>query len=362
MKIGIVTPFDSRNFGNRLQNYALQQVLRQYADEVVTIKNKPALENPLDRLRRSTPLAESVGLNSLLGEKRKAAMLRFNREYLNISRNRYWYNREYAALKKEDICDWYCAGSDQIWNPALSREGGFNYLMFAPAERTFSYAASFGVAEIPEEKQDAVRAGLRHIRNLSLREDAGRNIVKDLTGSTDVPVLPDPTLLLPRGEWDKVRKPTAKPLPQAYLLTCFLGTLSPRRRSAIAEAAKQQAWEVVDLMDPASPYYAVGPGEFLHLIANAALVCTDSFHASVFSFLYQRPLAIFDREGEGHNMGSRLDTLVKTYRLEACRAKEDRLPAIPQKADYSPGYAQLQRERLRAKAFLDSVFSAEERP
>ena len=41
MKVGIVTVFDNNNQGNRLQNYALQQVLLRYADEVVTMKNKP---------------------------------------------------------------------------------------------------------------------------------------------------------------------------------------------------------------------------------------------------------------------------------------------------------------------------------
>ena len=41
MKIGIVTLFDSTNFGNKLQNYALQEILKQYAEDVVTIKNKP---------------------------------------------------------------------------------------------------------------------------------------------------------------------------------------------------------------------------------------------------------------------------------------------------------------------------------
>lgn len=361
MRIGIVTPFDSRNFGNRLQNYALQQILLQYADEVITIKNKPWLPSLAQRLRRGSPLAESVWVNRLLGEGRKAKLLEFNREHLNITRNRYWYNCPCPTLKGQDCCDWYCVGSDQIWNPELLREGGFNFLTFAPREKTFSYAASFGIAEIPEEKKGSVAAGLRHIRHLSLREKAGKRIVEELTGRQDAVLLPDPTLLLRREEWETIMKRPSQPLPESYLLTCFLGELSPQRSAEIQRRAAQWGLEVISPMNPASPYYEIGPGEFMFLLSKASFVCTDSFHASVFSFLFQRPLAIFPREGEGSTMESRLDTLVKTYHLEHCRVAENALPPVLCPADYSLGFHQLENEQLRAKAFLDGIFAREER-
>ena len=40
MKVGIVSQFNYDNIGNKLQNYALQQQLLKFADEVITIKNK----------------------------------------------------------------------------------------------------------------------------------------------------------------------------------------------------------------------------------------------------------------------------------------------------------------------------------
>lgn len=356
MKIGIVTPFDSRNFGNRLQNYALQQVLGEYADQVVTIKNKPAPPEGGKRLCRSSPLAESVMVNALLGEKRKAAILRFNRDHLEITGKTYWCDHPCTHLRRQDVCDWYCAGSDQIWNPNLHRDGGFNYLTFAPQMRTFSYAASFGVAGIPEEKADAVRKGLNHIRFLSLREEAGKDLAQTLTGRKDIRVLPDPVLLLTKEQWAAVEKPPKKPLPEGYMLTYFLGAVSPGRRKALSLAAEKENLEILDLMDPASPFYAIGPGEFLYLISRAKLVCTDSFHGSVFSFLYGCPLLLFSREGEGSEMESRMDTLVKTYHLEACQVKENCLRVIPKAADYRMGYDALERERRRAREFLEEIF------
>lgn len=359
MKIGIVTPFDNRNLGNRLQNYALQQVLRNYADTVITIRNKPALPSLMDRLRRSSPLAESVWVNRLLGEKRKARLLQFNRAYLLMSRKCYWYNRPLTSLAPEDRCDWYCAGSDQVWNPDLGRSGMFSYLGFAPQEQTFSYAASFGLEQIPPEYWRAVEWGLRYIRHLSLREAAGKKIVSDITGRTDAEILPDPTLLLTPEQWDLVAHQPEAQLPKRYLLAYFLGRVSSSRREMLLRLAEEQNLTLIDLMDPNSPFYAAGPGEFLYLIRHAALVCTDSFHGSVFSFLYQRPLLIFDREGEGETMGSRLDTLTETYGLQDCRVRDGCLPPIQVTADYSLGYARLQEERTRARNYLDRILQPE---
>ncbi len=76
MRVGIVSIFDSTNFGNRLQNYALQQVLLRYADEVVTIKNKPS-DGKKTKFYKKLPIAESLLMSRLMGRERRTAMLRF---------------------------------------------------------------------------------------------------------------------------------------------------------------------------------------------------------------------------------------------------------------------------------------------
>ena len=39
MKVGIITINDNNNYGNRLQNYAVQKILEEKGIEVQTIKN-----------------------------------------------------------------------------------------------------------------------------------------------------------------------------------------------------------------------------------------------------------------------------------------------------------------------------------
>lgn len=360
MKVGIVSIFDNNNYGNRLQNYALQRAMANYADQTVTFKNKPFFSGK-SRLARMLPLAESVTLNRILGMERRAQMVRFTRRYIPTSRGCYWYDQEHTRLKGADCCDLYCAGSDQVWSPACGRWGMFSYLGFAQPERTFSYAASFGIDRIPPEHQEAVRRGLQHIRHISVREDAGRRIVEELTGRTDVQVLVDPTMLLSAEEWDEIAVPPRAAVPQRYVLTYFLGEVSERRREAVREKARTMGCEIIELMDPDSPFHNIAPDEFVYLIRGAALVCTDSFHASVFSFLYQRPLAIFDRKGSGSNMGSRLETLAVKFSLTHCLAVGDEMPVVPEQADYAAGHAALEAERQKADAFLRQVFQEAER-
>ena len=357
MKVGIVTIYDTDNMGNRLQNYALQQVLLQYADQVVTLRNKPASGSKLSDWKRMSRLAEIPMLARLQKNLRKAKILQFNHRYIRLTRKCYWYNRGTSSLLPEDSCDLYCAGSDQIWNPDLERSDLFSFMGFAPAEQTFSYAASFGISQIPEGHAEAVRAGLDHVAHISVREASGRDIVRDLTGRTDAQVLIDPTMLLTAQAWEPILQRPDAALPGEYVLMYFLGGVSEERRAAIQAAADALGCPVLDIMDPGSPYYHIGPAEFLYLIRNARMMCTDSFHGSVFSFLWQRSLAIFPRDGG--SMGSRIKTFADTFCLEDHTVQNEQVPQeLLQPADYSRGYAILEEERKRSHAFIGNVFSS----
>ena len=355
MKVGIVTVFDNNNQGNRLQNYALQQVLLRYADEVVTMKNKP-WHSKKSRIARMLPLAESAFFNRVLGMERRARIVEFTNRYMKLSRGCYWYDKAGQSPKKADRCDLYCAGSDQVWNPAMGRWGSFEYLGFAPSERTFSYAASFGIDKIAQEHRAAVTKGLKHIRHISVREDAGKQIVEDLTGRTDAKVVVDPTMLLTAREWDQIIAKPKGEIPTDYVLTYFLGRVSPERKAAVEQRAAELGCSLIHVMDPKSPFHTVGPDEFVWLIKNAKYICTDSFHGSVFSFLYGRPFAVFARESKGPDMGSRLKTFMAKFSLEDCAAKGNVLPEFCGCPDYAVGYAALEAERAKSKAFLDEVF------
>ena len=125
MKLGIVSIYDNGNFGNRLQNYAMQQALKKYGDDVVTIKNKRYNVGKRSILR-FLPIFDWIFFNRLCGRYKRARLLEFNKKYITLNKKCYWFDKDYAALDKNDNCDFYCVGSDQVWNPNFGRAGMFN--------------------------------------------------------------------------------------------------------------------------------------------------------------------------------------------------------------------------------------------
>lgn len=360
MRIGIVSQYGYHNYGNRLQNYALQCIL-QKKGATLSIKNKAQSHSLINWIKEYTIFSTSFLLHKLFRKLKRLEFIIFDNEYVNSSCKVYSVAKAYMKLCDKDSCELYCVGSDQVWKPTSPCCGPIHFLGFAERDRTFSYAASFGIDHIPEECVEDVRKGLEHIKFISVREDAGKRIVEELTGRTDVYVHVDPTMLLTAEEWDKVSKKPKQRIPEKYILTYFLGDVSEARRAAIENKAKELGCELVELMDKNGPYYNNGPSEFLYLIKHAAMVCTDSFHGSVFSFLYERPFVIFDRAGSGENMSSRLETLCSKFGLGYCMVRGDEIPELPMTPDYSEGFAVLETERNRSKDYFDMVFEEAER-
>ena len=87
----------------------------------------------------------------------------------------------------------------------------------------------------------------------------------------------------------------------------------------IEELAASRGIAIIDVMDKS---LKIGPSEFVWLISHSDLVCTDSFHASVFALLHHKPLAIFERVSTDADMSSRFDTLCSNFGLVGHRSSE----------------------------------------
>ena len=75
-----------------------------------------------------------------------------------------------------------------MWGPNIDHHQEARFLTFAPKEKRISYAASFGVSEIPKEKQKAFAEWLRDMAFISVREQRGAEIVKERGRSHDASV------------------------------------------------------------------------------------------------------------------------------------------------------------------------------
>lgn len=353
------------NYGNVLQNYALQQVLLRYADQVDTIWTQSDTFLPdiwwkwtwkmyIKYLINWKNFRTKITNGDIGREMVRQAKIRdFSDRY--ISYHRVALEALSDQIKQYDYC---VVGSDQVWNPHFGNYHQF-FLGFAPEEKRLSYAASISTMDISAEEHDFFVQGLKGMKALSVREQAGANLIEQLTGRK-AEVHLDPTLLLTADEWRSVsRRPTWYHGGE-YLLTYFLG----RRPAQIDAIAEELGLTVVNLLDEeVYEHYVTGVDEFLWAIDHASLVYTDSFHGSVFSILFQTPFVVCDRVGTGkgdasEKMGSRLDTLLGYFGFEDRRTnqfKDYRIENPLQPPAWERCEPVLAKERSRSAEYLRRV-------
>lgn len=320
-KVGIVTIVDNTNYGNRLQNYAVYYVLRkEFHCSALTLTSceEKAFYNGEYVAWLKNQIVKKICVFPTLAEKRFGHSVT---RWANFQRWSKWIPTKYFYAQKSlpkslnRQFDFFMVGSDQVWNYHFSSHKFDDYfLKFAEEQKKNAISGSFGVDSLPEEWKETYRKELAKFNNISVREEAGQKIVKDLLG-IEVPVLIDPTMMLTKDEWLRVSRKPRVDCSKPYVLKYYLGDEAENEKIDIW--AKEKGYEVYELLNKDTPeLYSAGPGEFISLISNAALVCSDSFHCIVFSIIFSRPFLVYARRGKGNNMTSRLDTLLKKFKFE----------------------------------------------
>lgn len=312
-KAAIVTIYGEFNYGNRLQNFAVARVLESMgysADTLAVLKRRSMKRCLVDTCKN----ALSVVLPKLVLKRhphivRERSFKRFTRKHIptrRLSKIEGDQSREY---------DMFFVGSDQVFNPCF---GGYEnifdlmLLTFVQSEKKRCISPSFGVSELPDEWKEPFRRALSDFPRLNAREADGARVMKELTGR-DALVTIDPTLMLDAEEWLRVAEPI-RSLPKHYVLDYFLGK-APFEDSVYNECEKGRAR--IKLLDKSNPeIYVSGPGEFITLVSQADLVCTDSFHACVFSILFSKPFVVYARNDANKDMISRIDTLLAMFGID----------------------------------------------
>lgn len=326
MKIGIITITDGQNYGNRLQNYALQSTLEKLGVESETIYRKTFRDEQSLKICAKNIIKTFLGrYNPYPYYIRKKKFNEFNKRYIKFSNYSIGFNKAPKDLKRD--YDYFVCGSDQVWNPLIpividDIENGF--AQFADYNQRIAYAASFGIKEIPEEFKSQFKKLLNGMKYISVREESGVNIVKNLIGKEVKHVL-DPTLLLLKEEWLKVSEKPKWFNGKPFILTYFLGKPDTALSKYIMTIAKEKKLEIIDLSIEFlsskeisnKDYFSVSPSEFIWLINSCSLMLTDSFHGSVFSVIFNKPFRVFNRKSveKGNNMGTRIETLFKVFEL-----------------------------------------------
>ncbi len=343
----IVTLNGNSNFGNKLQNYALKQVLHNYFKDVETAKYKESITHIIK---------EKFKYLFFIDAKEKKRIQEFKKFNSCLNYTKKGYSIDNIKSNEFDKYDNIFYGSDQIWKPY---NYGIPYLFGgqgAKRNKNIAYAASFGISTIEKKYKDNFRVTFSNFQTIGVREDAGKIIVDSITKKNNSKVVLDPTMLLTAEDWEKIMIAPQNISVKKYILNYFLGELSQERYKQIEKIAQKYNCDIVNILKKNDNSYISGPREFLFYEKNAFLICTDSYHSSVFAFLFDVPFIVFDREEEGmDNMNSRIDTLLSKFQLENRKYNNKKITDKNLYHDYKMAYKILEKERKESLAFIEKA-------
>jgi len=363
MKIGIITIQDSRNYGNRLQNYAVAKVLEKNGDEVCSYGFERMYTASLKQeIKKFVHIVTRYRLSRNSKEKireigRETNFLLFNRR--NIKGK---YLKSIEDISADDA-DCFFVGSDQVWNPAWFSLPEWKYkkdaffLTFARDNQKLCFSPSFGIDEVPDEWYQWFKENISKFSRLSVREESGAAIIKEMTGQ-DAKVLIDPTMMLTASDWNEIAIPPKKvDCQRQYIFVYFLGELTDDVNSELQEYANKNSYEIYNIRDKENiDLFISGPAEFVYLLGHASMVVTDSFHACAFSLIYGKDFVVYPRKGKTSGMMSRIDTLLDTFMLEGKITEANGRELIG--IDYNRAHKILEEKRTEAYEYIDEALDS----
>ncbi|UEL48758.1 polysaccharide pyruvyl transferase family protein [Terrisporobacter hibernicus] len=368
MRICTLTCHDVYNHGASIQAYALMKYLKNIGHEVEIIDYKPDyLSQHYDIWGISNPKWKKNILTKviyitlkmpgrLISLKRKKAFDKFREKNLIITQKRYTSNEE---LKKDlPQADVYICGSDQIWN-SLHRNGkdpAF-YLDFVPDNKIkVAYAASFATDTIDDKYKPMVKKKVLKLDGVGIREKSGVEIVKGLGIDKAINVV-DPVFLLDKEEWNKIGNETFN---DNYILVYDFDKSSLVEKIA-TEIAREKGLKIYTINED-KPKYAnrhfnlSGPNTFVSLVKNAEFVISNSFHAVVFSVIYNKNIAIVNRT---ENINTRMKDLLDDLKLKNRLVNENyKIEQILKDIDYTESNKILNQKIDFSKQYIDNILSA----
>lgn len=352
-KIGILTFHYADNYGAVLQAYALRKILNSFSGYKAEIINyvpvgyeyKVYLEN---------------NLLDLYVEKRK--------KFESFLSKKCMVDSPMIHTLKGIKYDYYCVGSDQVWNTELSIARNQAYFLGDLEDKAirFSYAASIGM-RFDKIDKNLFRKYVSKFSFVGIREQSYIKIISEICGVKCVHNI-DPTLLLLKEDYDELidscekNEERQRNLPP-YLLYIWYGEESHRSIELVNTIARKYGLIILHnfmskrvlarkmLCKDGGYIFHKGIEEFLWYVKHASFVVTDSYHVGIFSIIFHRPLySYIFKEGERQEDLAKLlkieDRIVKGY----VRPKD-----LNENMNYDLIDAAIERERKNSLKYLQNI-------
>ena len=375
-KIALLTWITYENYGTFLQWYAICSVLKNlgYAVDSIQYFPRETANSQIVPNKKTSFLTYCAKycfqeifhtnvrpLSYEQQRERHAQFECFRNKHFSLTKPCYTSSQLFTL---NDDYDYFVCGSDQIWSPLCFDSHYFLDFVWDDKKK-IAYAPSIGTDDINNPFiREKIASLIRRFEYVSIRENAGKRIINELTGQ-DASVVLDPTLLIDSTEWDTVEDKAYR-VPPKYILCYFLGH-NEKYWEDVQQLSKQEKLPLViipvfkkDFSRSQNVPNNVGPAQFLSLVKNASFVCTDSYHGSIFSLLYKKPFAVFSRfkTKDIRNQNSRIDTFCENFNLNNRRiSKRNSLKEVfSNQIDWNKINITLTELRLKSINYLQSAF------
>lgn len=371
MKIGILSPYCSQNYGTVLQAFALAFKIKQFGKDCEYIKWRlfdPSLIGKL-RFLIKHPLFiilnkwnKKINANDLdysfLDEPEFQSIIQKNEQFVKentpVSTEQYYFD---SITDDLIYYDRYIVGSDQTWSPDALYQYSPYYLPYITKKNKYSYACSMGRFVTEKPFLSFLKKHLIRFKSISCRDRINSIMLTELLNKNVENVL-DPTLLLSKDEW-KPYMTRVQGIPEHYILCYILGEKKSIGAYANALGEKLGLPVYFIMTRPSICQYdnvlkQVGVREFLWLIDNCEHLVTDSFHGTIFAINFHKQVIAFDKHESNMYDNGRIKDILMTYGIDH-RYIEDISPEIPNPINYSSVEEILQDKREQSLEFLKSI-------
>lgn len=367
LKTLTLTYSNSDNFGSVLQAYALQKVIEsfKYENEIIDYIKEEVSEmyQPIkpvhSRFDFLSNIYNCVHLKKLYLRKQRYEL--FRKEMLRMTHVKY---TSFDDLRSNPpVADCYICGSDQVWNTGIKDFDESYLLRFVKKGRKVSYAASGINERTTEEEIKRIARQVCSFDAISVRENIAKERLFEVAGIKSECAL-DPVLLLDRNEWNQLTCDYSQENP--YMLCYFAGGVSKEFEKYTYSLAKKLGLKRILLMPEwrnifrvGEKRYDSGPIEFLSLVKYASFVCTNSFHGTAFSIIFNKP---FQVELIGSFTDSRITTLLDLCELTDWETNflSANVTKLYDKMDYCRANQKLEIEKKRCREWIRQVLIGKE--
>lgn len=321
-KTATITFHNSVNYGAILQTYALQQSILKLKIKNEIINYSPDSDRNL--------IINTKNLKTIIKSLIKLPDFYLKRKKFNNFINRHIYitdrlNRKILNSKTfNNEYDIFISGSDQVWNHEILKDSTYFLDFVKDNSKKRSYAASFGIEKIPFNLKIWYEKNLKDFHTILVREQVGKFLIKEIINK-DARVVLDPVFLLNKVEWDNILFNTKfENMKNNYILIYystpkikkFAEFLSKKYNIPIffiSEIVLKKKYRVGKLER------RLGPEEFISAIKNARFILTASFHAVVFSIIYNK---IFYIDYMSNGRESRLEQILNLFDIKNRKINE----------------------------------------